>query len=241
MTNKNGNPAAGGTASGAGFVSSANSEPNYSRNSGGRKAVPILPNLHGDANTAALVQDELNELARDAFAAQGARAFENTERATAFHEAGHAVVATASGRRVARVRIKRRRVGDLKVWLGHTDDGVFNRTDEATSVDDDCFTAANIIAGWVAEILFDTRDMRAGSSLDEIIIFRGIVANIAFKTGRPHTEIAAEVIHNVGAILKRHRDLVERLAAALMRVGTLRGARLARLLAEVGGCHESER
>jgi hypothetical protein len=37
------------------------------------------------------------EMARDAYREQGMRAFENTKRAAAFHEAGHAIVFAAEG------------------------------------------------------------------------------------------------------------------------------------------------
>ena len=76
-----------------------------------------------NAETHAFMLRQFRGIAKAAIAQQGMRAFENTKRATAYHEAGHVVIAILAGRTVSRVWIKRKRVGDAKFWIGRTFDG----------------------------------------------------------------------------------------------------------------------
>ena len=177
-----------------------------------------------------IVREAFVKLARRAYALQGPRAFENTERATAVHEAGHAVVVTACGGLVHRVRIKRKRVGEQTTWVGRTYHNVVQNTGPASAVRDDLDVARNLVAGFLAEAMFDSGDFRLGSSLNEIVFFQCVVENIAFRTRTPFEEIAPQAIAQVSGILHQHRDLVELLAAELTRRGTLRGPALSQLL-----------
>ena len=99
-----------------------------------------------------------------------------------------------------------------------------------SAVRDDLDAACNLIAGVLAEQMFDGDDFRLGSSINEIVFFQCVVENIAFKTRAPFEKIATRVLAVVSGILHQHRDLVELLAAELMRRGTLRGQALSRLL-----------
>jgi hypothetical protein len=195
--------------------------------------ISVLPGMRCDAAAEPIVREAFVKLARRAHAHQGPRAFENTERATAVHETGHAVVVTACGYFVHRVRIKRKRVGERKTWIGRTYHSVVQYTGPACAVRDDLAGARNLVAGVLAEAMFDSGDFCLGSSLNETVFFRCVVENIAFKTGASFEEIAPQVIAQVSEILHQHSDLVEPLAAELMRRGTLRGPALSRLLREV--------
>ena len=174
-----------------------------------------------------------------AFAAQGFDAFVNTKRATAYHEAGHAVVAAAHGFGVVRVWIKEKRFGGTKAWIGRSFpvvDGrkIIMQTTPDSSVADDLDTARNLMAGVVAEMLFDSKDFRQGSSLNEVVFFKACVANIAVKIGASDTQdLSMQLMAQVGEVLKRHADVVEKIANELLQRGTLHGQQLQVLLKTV--------
>jgi hypothetical protein len=183
----------------------------------------LFPRLTtGDAATREFLTAEFSGIARQAHALQGMRAFENTKRATAYHEAGHVVVSILSGRTVNRVWIKRVRDGDVKHWTGRTFDGSVNETTSDTPVETDIESARNIIAGWMAEVRFNGRDLRLGSSLDEVVRFKAIVGNIVLKTGAPFESISLEILNEVFVALDRCQVEVEAIAAELMNRGELR-------------------
>ena len=143
--------------------------------------ISVLPGVRCEATAEPVVREAFAKLARQAYALQGLRAFEITERATAVHEAGHAVVATAYGHLVSRVRTQRKRIGEQKIWVGRTYYDVVPRTGPASTVRDDLDAACNLIAGVLAEAMFDHDDFRFGSSINEIVFFQCVVENIAFK------------------------------------------------------------
>jgi hypothetical protein len=195
--------------------------------------ISVLPGMECEAAAEPIVREAFAKRARRAYALQGLRAFENTKRATAVHEAGHAVVATTCGHFVDRVWIKRKRVGEQKTWVGGTRIDAVLYSGRASSVRDDLAGACNLLAGVLAEAIFDRGDFRHGSSLDEIVFCQCVIKNIAFKTRAPFDEIVLQVITQVSGLLHQHRDLVELLAAELTRRGTLRGPALSRLLRRV--------
>jgi hypothetical protein len=143
----------------------------------------LFPRRTADAETRAFMLKQFRDLAKAAYAAQGMAAFENTRRATAIHEAGHVVIAIMSGRTVERVWIKRKRVGGGKAWIGRTLDGFSYATEPDSPVEADVAAARGLIAGVLAEWLFDRDDFRRGSSLNEVISFQVIVDSISNKTG----------------------------------------------------------
>ena len=91
------------------------------------------------------------KLAQQAYALQGPHAFESTERATAVHKAGHAVVATACGYLVSRVRIQRKRVGDEKTWVGRAYQTSSNTPALRPQLADDLSSPPYLAAGVLAE------------------------------------------------------------------------------------------
>jgi hypothetical protein len=183
----------------------------------------LFPRLaYSSAEAQQFMSDELRGLAREAYARQGTRAFENTNRATAYHEAGHVIISILSGRTVRRTWIKRKRLGGVKVWIGRTFDGAPNGSAPDSPVEADVVTARNVVAGWVAEIRFDGSDFRIGSSLDEIVRVKAIAHNIAIKTGLPFENVTMGIIEGVFADLDCHSAEVEAIAKELMNCGELR-------------------
>jgi hypothetical protein len=173
---------------------------------------------------------QFHDLAKIAYAKQGMRAFENTKRATAIHEAGHVVIAILAGRTVSRVWIKRKRVGDTKAWIGRTFDGSCHGTAPDSPVEADVAAARALIAGVLAEWLFDGGDFRLGSSLNEVVAFQAIVANISNKTGAAFEDVAMGIAADVFADLDQRRHEVEAIAAALMARGELKNVALSQVI-----------
>lgn len=178
--------------------------------------------------------DQIGFLQTVARARQGEAAFDAPRAAAAHHEAGHAVVAAHEGRRVLRAKIFRRTVPGRRVWLGVTDDDQNSWScGPLTPPESDLVIARNKIAGIVAERLFE-RDPRDGSALDEVLLFLWLcAAAAAAKLGRPPHEVALEQAALAAGVLRLHEPTVRQIARALVRHGTLRGQRLARLLAPV--------
>jgi hypothetical protein len=183
-----------------------------------------------DAETRAFMLRQFRGMAKIAIAQQGMSAFENTKRATAYHEAGHVVIAILAGQTVSRVWIKRKRDGDAKFWTGRTFDGSCHGTAPDSPVEADVAAARALIAGVLAEWLFDGGDFRLGSSLNEVVAFQAIVANISNKTGAAFEDVAMEIAADVFADLDQRRHEVEAIAAALMARGELKTAALTRVI-----------
>jgi len=184
---------------------------------------------YGDAEFEAYTRERVGELARAAFKAQGARAFESSLRAAALHEAGHAVVHAALGQTVTRLRV-RRRSGH---WCGLTTAGDPWRCGPATTAAEDSDHAIIVLAGVLSEMMFDDDDFRLGSSLDEIALFNALCSNIAVKTGTEIVVVQAGIIVRAAKILRSNEAIVRRLAQKLEWHRTLRDREFAPLLAGV--------
>ena len=186
------------------------------------------------SETIASIRDALSENIAKAIAAEGWRALENPRSSAIFHEAGHAVVLAAFGEAVRRCKVWRCKRGiDRGQWLGLTMGGGKWKTDASTSPDEDFRRACCLMAGVLAEGLFDPGNVRRASSLDEIMTAIMVASNIAIKTGGDPADVMQQVISATTNILKRNADVMLAIAGALDRQKVLRKAKLAPLLARV--------
>jgi hypothetical protein len=177
--------------------------------------------------------DQFTKMVMNAYQVQGIKAFENTQRTTALHEAGHCVIGTAIGRTITRTKIKRAWSSFTrnKSWTGRTYDGVSDLTGPDTSVASDFNFARFVIAGLMAEITFNGADFRVGSSLDEVVQFQLAINNIAVKMNQDDAQtVALEQLRWVTETLQANKAIVLEIADLLMRRGTLRGAVLEKIL-----------
>jgi len=154
-----------------------------------------------------------------AYEAEGMRAFDNPKSATIVHEAGHVVVATDLGIKVRSTRIWK----EETYWLGETLYlGVEMRTDQDTTPWSDFRWACVIMAGLVSEMTFDRANFRVGSSIDEVLLSKVYISNLARKTQRGEPEVSAEVFGKTALILRRNQSIVRAIARRLDMSGKLR-------------------
>jgi hypothetical protein len=181
-----------------------------------RSMVGLGDKVTGDPKFLAWADDRMRELIVAAFQKQGLRAFESTRRATALHEAGHAIIFRWAGREVSRIRLCCRNGS----WIGIT---------EASTTGCDLLQAYFRIAGVTAELLFD-EDFRHGSSLNEIVVFNAACSNAALDMACSIVEVQRGVISQVTKILRRNEHVLREIAARLMRRKTLHAKEIATLL-----------
>jgi hypothetical protein len=196
-----------------------------------RAFLSIAPTFEGSEEAMNVLYRRVEEMAHGAFALQGKRAFETTLRAVAVHEAGHAVIHAWQGERVERVKVRRRR----GAWVGVTeqaDEGRWESTPTSPAVND-IDRAEVIISGFVTELLFDFKDMRAGSSLNEVAMFSMICANAALKLGADEGELKDKVLMLVTRVLLENGRTLQEVARRLEVRKTLRAKELAKLLSSV--------
>jgi hypothetical protein len=181
-----------------------------------RSMVSLGDETTGSPEFLAWADDRMRELIVAAFQKQGLRAFESTRRATAIHEAGHAIIFRWAGREVSRIRLCCRNGS----WIGVT---------EASTTGSDLLQAYFRIAGVTAELLFD-EDFREGSSLNEIVVFNAACSNAALDMACSIIEVQRGVMSQVSKILRRNEHIVREIAARLMRRKTLEAKQIAALL-----------
>jgi hypothetical protein len=188
------------------------------------------------AGSRAAFAEMLMGFARDAYAAQGMRAFEAPRSAALVHEAGHAVQHAAEGDEVTSLKIFRRSYADGMgaAWGGVTFGGESWCADLSSDPRADLKQARILIAGVEAERLFEGKQQfRHGSSLDEVTAFHALIGGAARKLGCDFMALARQEAARVEATLRRHASVVRAIAARLDRHGAIKGERLARLLAPV--------
>lgn len=187
------------------------------------------------AAIAAWASDALR-LAADGVVAQGAAAFDCPRSAAALHEAGHCVVYRAEGEHVTVTRIWHEFFLDRRNWLGLTKGTGRWRVAPDTPPADDLRQARFHLAGVCAELAFEGDQFRAASSVEEIAVARQIILSAAAKLDVEFAPLMAGQFLLVTDILGRHRATVDAIARELIRRGSLKGARLERLLAGVKAC-----
>jgi len=170
------------------------------------------------------------ELAKAVFAAQGHRAFEAPRWHAAVHEAGHAVIHRLAGDPVRTVHIWRE---DEGIWSGRTDAGAAWSVTPETQHSEVKRRAHLILAGWAAELVMLGSDMRAGSSLDELAVFRSLATGAAVRDGADPRRLMLAWMDDLLSDLARHRRPLHRVAIHLHRRRRLEGKSLRRLLAPV--------
>jgi hypothetical protein len=183
-----------------------------------------------DPRQRAWLQCSLAQTVNHAFASEGWRAFQASERTAAYHEAGHAVLYALADIPVQRVWIKGVKVRGILTWVGECQADVTWEISECSTVAQDLLFARITVAGWCAECLFAPEDMRAGSSIDEAILAGAVCSTAAHKAGRSQPEMLHEVMESVISVLSDHASAVRRIANALMRCRKLHGVQLNRLL-----------
>ena len=146
----------------------------------------------------------------------------DAERLTAFHEAGHAVMAELCGRLLTEVEI----IGDLE-HMGSVQSRAFNPSPEAETEDVECHLKI-ILAGTVAEGMVSDRHGWDETSED---------VDAAVRLGMRLVDDCEDVLpllEDIGADVKRDLDrhwrAVETLAAELLDRKTLTGSEVRKLL-----------
>jgi ATP-dependent Zn protease len=141
---------------------------------------------------------------------------------TAYHEAGHAVIALRLGYEVGKVTIKRRQ-------------GVLGRADirNRTSPDDIRIS----LAGALAEALVNPSDekIQLGAHYDWRNTRRSVREFVAlgFINGRERDILIEELLHETRALVRRDREVIARVAEALLEHKTLTGDDIKRIVEAV--------
>jgi hypothetical protein len=169
----------------------------------------------------------------DALAAEGPRAFEASRSSAAHHEAGHCVDYGLAGLRPTRARIWAKVVGKQTFWEGRTECRHRERSDRTTKPATDLKAGRSQMAGVMSEWLFDRKNYRAGSSLDEVTAAQAMVSNAAIKLGCPVGPLWHDMLDALAADLLANEAAVREIADVLMRCGSIAGSRLQRALARV--------
>jgi hypothetical protein len=182
----------------------------------------------------AFLEDRVKEI----FAAEGLAAFEMPREAAAFHEAGHCVVGAHEKFRIKRAVIFKAAPSAAAtalfgedVWAGRTSGLKTWTVSPRTAPFEDLKHARMTIAGQAAESVAGVA--RSASSLDEIIIAQAMVDAAAKKLGVGGEQLWRDVWRQTAAICHQNRRIVGVIADRLLRLGSITGNPLRRLLAEV--------
>jgi hypothetical protein len=133
-----------------------------------------------------------NKLATAAVERDGPAALVCTKRSTALHEAGHCVIGALDGTLPTSARIWPIQDDGGIEWLGRTEGIPGGRVDEHSPVAADIVIVRSLLAGVIAEKIFDP-DARSGSSTNEIASAIGVAKLIGHKTSRRPDEVFAEI------------------------------------------------
>jgi hypothetical protein len=158
--------------------------------------------------------------------------FRQTKLSAALHEAGHAVILVLDGIITTSVGIQSISDEGRQQWLGYVDAPSAGGIDSETPAMADIKCAQKILAGIVSEGLFDP-GYREGSSIDEIGGAQAFIKMAASKLQRDDKALWSETLMEVKKILKANEPIVRKIAAELMRKGTIRSRRLAYFLRSV--------
>jgi hypothetical protein len=172
-------------------------------------------------------------------ACEGLRAFEMPRSSALAHEAGHCIVGAAEGLTIVDVRIFKRDIGYGPVWCGQTDEVKPWGFDPTTPTATMLARARYIIAGIAAEKIFDPDGVRAGSSIDEVVLSQLICGGVLtdrrdeFPGVKHPKELWSACWRQTVGILRRNEDAARSLMQKLDRAERLSGKPLAASLRRV--------
>jgi hypothetical protein len=150
------------------------------------------------------------------------------------HEAGHVIVGVHEG-----LGVKYVRVGDLTrngriYWGGYVlyTSGRWHMS-ENTKPEDDLKHVRTMIAGVIAERLFDPKNYRELSGLDEILVAQTACMGIAPKLNTKQEDLWQLTWNHTKAILIYNKTVVRELMAKLKVTGSLRNTPLKSTVSKV--------
>ena len=173
----------------------------------------------------------------DALNKQGEAAFVSTKDSAATHEAGHVVIATLDGYSITSSRIWRSKErGPFgSGWIGWTEaaDNQGITIDPDTGPEIILKAARQIMAGYIAERVFEGENAREGSSLDEKAAALFLVVMAADGAKRDTAEVLHETELAVGRMLLEHKEQHRTISLAIAKAAPLKlkGKRLEALTA----------
>jgi hypothetical protein len=156
------------------------------------------------------------------------RGVECPKRAVAYHEAGHAVVHHVQRQRVECCRLW---PGSNGNWHGETQLGAQTcgiTTDSPPSLR--LRLARSTLAGLVGELEFTPELWHPGSSLDELILAKGLCLNAAQDLGELPERVLIATWRRTAEILRRRSGAMHGIAGVLMRESRIRGVKLQKAL-----------
>lgn len=196
--------------------------------------------LAGEA--AELAKQDFIELSRAAHEQQGSRAFDDPKSSAVVHEAGHAVLYAYHGIEMKYVKVHECKKGIQRGhWVGNSETVNYKwGPGPDTLPEDDFKNACIIMAGRMAEELFDKDNRRLGSSLDEVIKVRMLSRKVSQKTGLDPNFVMKKICVQAGSILQKNESVVHVIAKLLERNGLVRRKVLGSILAKVERPSRSE-
>ena len=190
--------------------------------------------LAGEA--AELAKQDYLELSHAAYEQQGLRAFEDPKSSAVVHEAGHAVLYAYYGIEMEFVKVRECKKGiQAGHWVGNARpvNYKWGGSGPDTLPEDEFKNACILIAGRIAEELFDRENRRLGSSLDEFIGVRMLSRNISQKTGLDPNDVMMNICAQTCNILRNNESVLREIARFLECRRVVRGKVLRSILAKV--------
>jgi hypothetical protein len=186
--------------------------------SAGQDKVRLGEHLEISGKSASASAEMFRDMARDAYATQGADAFSCPKSAAAAHEAGHAIIHALQGFVPTSVKIWPANANGRTYWKGLTDGAPPWRLNTNTAKLTELFEQASLqIAGWCAETLFDAEHFKRASSLDEVVMAKMIGAAIEARTGRDQRDVFLETIVRTGWRLREYEPVARAIIGELTR------------------------
>jgi hypothetical protein len=200
-----------------------------------------------DPDARAYLDSHAVNLARAAVQQHGERAVLFTRRSAAIHEAGHAVVFARTADEIVyhspyRLTLKQRKTPWGPTWGGFTAVSPSAPELQINSLDHPEMMRIHglrLLAGVLAEVMFDGSDFRTGSSVDEIAVAQQIANSIAGPERTPQN-VMAEMMLETAAMLRADKESLLRIAARLERDRKIGPSDLRRMLPKWGDANKTQ-